>query len=151
MALDCWLCPGQAAPLSVALMAAAGRANLVRRGLTKKSRTWGGGLWRVVEFSKQATEIVPAHPKEPRQALGQARLHQSVSKLGGAYLIGDGLRLLGPSPTPDCLLGCSGRALGPVGVFRKCRWSDEVAFKPKPSVELGGCGVCEPRKEAPLT
>lgn len=41
------LCPGRAAAPSVALMAAAVRADLVGRGLTK-SRTWGGGLWRVV-------------------------------------------------------------------------------------------------------
>lgn len=90
---------------------------------------------------------MPARPREPRQT----RLHQSVSKLGGAYLIGDGLRLLGPSPTLDCLVGFPGeRWVRRVFSESRCRWSEEVAFKPKLSVELGGCGVCEPRKEAPL-
>ena len=47
--------------------------------------------------------------------------------------------------------GFSEGASGSAGCLGNlCYWSEQVAFKPKPSVEPGGSGVFGPRKKAHL-
>lgn len=71
--------------------------------------------------------------------------------LARGCLSGDGLQLLGPSSIPGRSVGLPEELWGRRG-FQKglCCWSEEVSFKPKPSVELGGRGVSGPGKEAHL-
>lgn len=92
-----------------------------------------------------------ARQRGHRQAAGTRRLRRVSLRLAGGCLSGDGLRLLGPSSTHDCLVGFPGERRGWQVVGKTCVFgADEVAFKPQPSVEPGGCGVFGPRKEAHL-
>ena len=54
-------------------------------------------------------------------------------------------------PAPLLTGGFSEGASGSASCLENlCYWAEEVAFKPKPSAEPGGCGVFRPRKKAHL-
>lgn len=61
-----------------------------------------------------------ARQRGHRQAAGARRLRRVSLRLAGGCLSGDGLRLLGPSSTHDCLVGFPGERRGWQIVRKTC-------------------------------